>query len=209
MTEIISYGGLALLLAGIPAHLAQRCGASRRVLAVFILVLLGMFLIPWTRHSLVFYVRGIVGDLSVTSLVLLCVLYGRSLIWPARDHQPICGKVGWVLLAILVPLYLSTMGYWTYDVYGLGYEPQWLLLVSALLMLWAWRTQPALAIAWLIGVVSFACGLTPSKNLWDALFDLFMGFAAVGLAVTSVIRALIGKKTTSQMIEVDTLQRAA
>jgi hypothetical protein len=209
VTEFIGYVGIALLLAGLPLPLAQWCGVSRRVFPFVILLLVAMVLIPWNGHPAVFYVRGITGDLSISSLVLLCILYGRVLMWPTGLHQPIRGQVGWVLLAIQVPLTHSVLGYWQYDLYGLGYEPQWLLIGAGLLMLWAWRTQPALAIAWLIGVISFACGMTPSRNLWDALFDLYMGFAAVGIAVTSVIRAIFGRRTAKTTEKEIALRRAA
>lgn len=209
MTEIISFMGLALLMAGLPVPLVQRLGASRLALSGYLLVALVGLLVPWNGHSLVYYVRGVVGDLSVASLVLLCVIYGRTFLKPFSTHKPIRGPVGWVLLAILVPLYASTLGYWTYDLYGWGYEPQWFLVAVGLLMFWAWQTQPALAIAWLIGVVSFAAGMTLSRNLWDALFDPFMAFAAIGIAATSVMQAVLSKKSATSAVEEALLRKAA
>ena len=209
MTEIISYGGLALLLAGLPMGLAQWCGASRRTLGLCLSVMLAVFLIPWNSHSLVFYVRGVVGDVSAASLVLLCAILGRALMKPVNEHQLIRGQVGWVLLVALVPLYASTLGYLQYDLYAWGYEPQWLLPTMGLLLWWAWRTQPAFAIAWLIGVVSFASGMTLSRNLWDALFDPFMAFAAIGMVVSSVAKAILGKRAARPVAEAAELRRAA
>lgn len=209
MTEIISFVGLALLMAGLPVPLIQRCGVSRLSLLGCLLVSLVVLLVPWNGHSVVYYVRGVVGDLSVASLVMLCVIYGRTFLKPFSTHQPIRGQVGWVLLAILLPLYASTLGYLTFDLYGWGYEPQWFLIGVGLLMFWAWQTQPALALAWLIGVVSFACGMTGSQNLWDALFDPFMAFAAIGVAASSVMRAVFPKKSTTSAVAEAVLRKAA
>jgi len=209
VTEIISFVGLALLMAGLPVPLLQRFGIRRPALLGYLLVSLAVLLVPWNGHSLVYYVRGVVGDLSVASLVLLSVIYGRTFWKPFNTHQPIRGQVGWVLLGILIPLYASTLGYWTFDLYGWGYEPQWFLLAVGLLMFWAWQTQPALAIAWLIGVVSFASGMTLSRNLWDALFDPFMAFAAIGIAASSAMRAVLRKKSTTSAVSEAGLRKAA
>jgi hypothetical protein len=209
VTEIINFVGLALLMAGLPIPLIQRFGALRLTLLGYLLVSLLILLVPWNGHSLVYYVRGVVGDLSVSSLVLLCVIYGRVFLKPFSTHQPIRGQVGWVLLAILLPLYASTLGYLTFDLYGWGYEPQWFLLAIGLLMLWAWQTQPALGVAWLIGVVSFAWGMTGSRNLWDALFDPFMAFAAIGIAASSVMRAVLRKKSAISAVNEVVMRKAA
>jgi len=207
--DFIGVLGLGLLLAGLPVRLAQCCGASRAMLLAILLVTMAVCLFPWKGHSLVFYVRGIVGDISVTSLALLLVLYGRSLFIPASKHQPVHGVVGWLLLAILLPLYASSMGYLTVDFYSFGYEPQWMLLASGLLLLWAWQKQPALAIAWLIGIVSFACGLTKSRNLWDAMFDPFLAFAAMGMVAYQVGRMVVRMKGTKPVDGSVALRQAA
>jgi hypothetical protein len=209
VTEIFGFVGLALLIAGLPVPLIQRFGATRLVLLGYLFASLLVLLVPWNGHSLIYYVRGVVGDLSVASLVLLCVIYGRTFWKPFNTHQPIRGQVGWVLLAILLPLYASTLGYLTFDLYSWGYEPQWFLIGVGFLMLWAWQTQRALALAWLIGVASFACGLTGSRNLWDALFDPFMAFVAFGIAASSVMRAVLPKKSTTSALEEAELRKAA
>lgn len=209
MSEILGYMGLALLLTGMPVPLIQHFGATRLALLGYLFVALAVLLVPWNGHSVVFYLRGVVGDLSIASLVLLCLIYARAFLKPYRAHQPIRGQVGWMLMAILLPLYASTMGYFSIDLYGWGYEPQWFLVLVGLLMFWAWRIQPALAFAWLIGVVSFASGMTGSRNIWDALFDPFMAFAAIGIATSSVMRAVFSKKSTPQATEEPGLRNAA
>jgi hypothetical protein len=207
--DFIGVLGLGLLLAGLPVLLAQHCGASRPLLLAIMLAALAVCLVPWKGHSLVFYVRGIVGDISITSLVLLLVMYGRSLSIPVSKHQPIHGAVAWVLLAILLPLYASSMGYLTFDLYSWGYEPQWMLPASGLLLLWAWQKQPVLAIAWLVGIVSFACGLTKSRNLWDAMFDPFLVFAAVGMVAYQVVRMVVRLKGSKPVEAPVALRQAA
>jgi len=205
----MGYSGIALLLASLPIWLAQRCGASRRMLALSLPIVIAAMLLPWNGQSLVYYVRGVVGDLSVSSLVLLGILYARTFFVPVKEQQPIRCQIGWVLLAIQVPLYASTLGYWSYDLYGWGYEPHWMLPMVGALMLWAWCTQPALGLAWLAGVISFALGMTLSRNLWDALFDPFMLFAGIGIAASSMLQAVLRKKSATPMAEAAELRLAA
>jgi hypothetical protein len=207
--ELISYLGLALLLITGPVFLAQLLSASSRTLVLVVLTAMAVCLIPRAGHSLVYFVRGVVGDVSVASLVLLGVLYFRALTRPLSTHKPVCGQVGWVLLAILLPLYASTLGYWSYDLYAWGYQPQWMLLFTGILMLWAWQVQPALAIAWLLGVISFACGLTTSNNLWDALFDPFMAFAGIAIVASAGVRAMLKKNTAPSVLEISARRQAA
>lgn len=194
MTDFFGYLGLTLFLMGIPIGLLQLCGAPRRALAWCMLISLISCLVPWTGSSLVYFVRGVLGDLSIATLVFIMTMYARMLLVSANRHKPVAVSAAWLILALLIPLYASTLGYWEYDLYAWGYEPQWLLVAAGLLLVWAWQMQPVLAIAWFIGVVSFAADWTPSRNLWDALFDPFMAGGAAWVAGRAVILAFLSKR---------------
>lgn len=194
MIDLAGYLGMALMLAGGPVQLGLLLGVSRRKLAYTLILSLAVLLIPWSGHSVVYYLRGVAGDLSISSMVIVLLVNCRSLGFPLGSSKPFSWQAGLIPVAILLPLYSSTTGYLAYDLYSWGYQPQWLLLGVGVLLMYAWRTHIELAIAWLAGVVAFALGICPSVNLLDALFDPFMLFGGIGI----MLRAAINLRRQSQ-----------
>jgi hypothetical protein len=209
VTELLGYLGLALMLAGAPVQLGKMMKSSRRTLSAMLLVSLFVLLIPWNGHSLIYYVRGVVGDLSVSSVMLLILLYANILGWPVSAERSLSWQSCAVIVAILIPLYASTLGYWSYDLYAWGYQPQWMLAGVGVLLAWAWHRQRELAIVWLLGVVAFAVGLCPSVNLWDALFDPFMMIGSIAIMLRAAGQAILQKKNNNSSESRLLLQRAA
>ncbi len=125
------------------------------------------------------YVRGVTGDLSIVSMLLLW-----SALLPSSKPNPITFKV--VIAIVAVSFYPLALGLSMLDPYAWGYG----------------------SIAFLIGVLVFAviCGLTnwnkglwiiavaitawtfhwhESTNLWDYLLDPFLAIWAIGSIVNS------------------------
>jgi hypothetical protein len=175
MTDIIGYFGLALLLASLPTQLARWCRASVTTLRWIWLATAVLVLLPWQGMSLVYFMRGVLGDPSIATITYLILVYYRLLV-QGEYHRP-SWKPSLVLVLILGTLYASTTGYLEYDLYSWGYQPQVLLVLAFVLMVLAWHVNRLLAFAWLAGTIAFALGITPSVNFWDALFDpyLFLG----------------------------------
>ena len=96
------------------------------------------------------YLRGIVGDLSVTTVLLLV----RSLLRPVLGWEAIDARSRTALQVLVAAggllLYPLALGLGPFDPYRLGYASPWFL---ALLL--------ALAVA----------GVYESRNLWDYLVD--------------------------------------
>jgi hypothetical protein len=134
-----------------------------------------LVLLPWQGLSLVYFMRGVLGDPSFATITYLILVYYRLLV-QGEYHRP-SWKLSLVLVLILGTLYASTTGYLEYDLYSWGYQPQLLLVLASILMALAWQVNRLLAFAWLTGTIAFALGITPSVNFWDALFDpyLFLG----------------------------------
>ena len=178
MTDIVGYFGLAILLASLPAQLARWCRASVTTMSLIWLATALLVLLPWQGMSLVYFMRGVLGDPSIATITYVILVYYRLLV------QGECNRPSWKLSLVLVlmlgTLYASTTGYLEYDLYHLyqwGYHPQVLLVLAFVLMAWAWHVNRLIALAWLTGTLAFALGITPSVNFWDALFDpyLFLG----------------------------------
>lgn len=125
-------------------------------------------LLPVDGLSLAGLLRGLFGDLSMASLLLL----GLGL-WPdktVRDRQRLGMLAGVVLLG--VGLYPAALGLGMFDPYRLGFGDLTLLsgLLAAALLL-ALRGY-GLAAVWLsLAVLGWALGLGESTNLWNYLID--------------------------------------
>jgi len=191
VTDFLGYLGLSLILASGPVYLARRLGASSQKIAVCLLVCLCVWLIPWNGQSPVFYIRGVIGDISATTWALVLLFYGPMLLFPVKQYHPVRGSAGLMVLAMLIPLYASTLGYWHYDLYAWGYDPTWMLPATGLMMLWAWYAERRLALAWLCGVACFAMGWLPGRNLWDALFDPVLAIGSIWVVGEAAISELL------------------
>lgn len=145
-------------------------------------------LVPAGDMPLAGYLRGAIGDLSVTTLVLLCAsLLRMQLGWPALPGR------GVLLLAIAVVaagFYPLALGWGEYDPYRLGYGSYGLLAcLLALALLAAWKGWMAVALAIAAAVLAWCAGWYESSNLWDYLLDpLVSVYAAGALAVQGVRR---------------------
>lgn len=129
------------------------------------------------------YLRGTMGDLSITTMLLLgaAVLgpLGRSLL----DVKERTALYGWAAAAGLI-MYPLTLGLTRWDPYALGFQPRALVLMVAVITigLWYWRRRAA-ALVLTAGVAAFDLGLLESGNLWDYLLDPWLFGWAVGALV--------------------------
>jgi hypothetical protein len=134
--------------------------------------------------------RGVVGDLSLTTLVLL----GRSLWRPPRrqapasvDDRPVAGdtlEIRVLLAAGGLALYPLTLGLGLFDPYSLGYGSPWLLAALLVIALvGVVRERPLVTTCVALSVLAWALRVCESRNLWDYLLDpLACGWATVALA---------------------------
>ena len=118
------------------------------------------------------YVRGVIGDLSITTMVVLL----RSLLRPVFRWGPLDAKSGLAVQVLVtvggLALYPPALGLGPFDPYRLGYGASWLLFALLLLAMAAWflrlhRVTLCIALA----VLAHAVGWYESRNLWDYLLD--------------------------------------
>jgi 4-amino-4-deoxy-L-arabinose transferase-like glycosyltransferase len=142
------------------------------------------------------YLRGILGDLSVTTMLLLGAsvlgVFGRSLL----DKKARAALYGWAVPAGLI-LYPLTLGLTRWDPYALGFQPRGLVLMVAVIVigLWCWRRRGA-ALVLTAGVAAFDLGVLESRNLWDYLLDPWLfAWAAGSLVAGSRVGRWVGAQT--------------
>ncbi len=173
-SDWIGLSGLAAvwLLLAFRLPRVQALPGKQRALFIGLGYVVVMF--PLGGWSLAGWLRGMVGDLSLTSLLLLAsALYLR--LWPQaqpwwslRERTALLGFIA--VLALL--LYPFALGLGTLDPYRAGYGGVGLVLMLALLALWTMRRGFYLLTAVLaLAVLGWNFNLLESTNLWDYLLD--------------------------------------
>jgi hypothetical protein len=145
-------------------------------------------LVPFGDLSLAGYLRGLTGDLSITTLVLLLRAIAR------QPREPSLGERGDVALQVVltataVALYPLALGLGTFDPYRLGYASPWLLSVLFLAALVGWWRRYSL-VTWCLAlaVLAYSVGWYESNNLWDYLVDPLVGLYALSALLLRAAR---------------------
>ena len=136
-------------------------------------LVVGLFVVtPIEDLSVAVYVRGVIGDLSITTLVLLSIailrrVFGLSM---CSDAQ-IKVVYGLVISAGLI-FYPMALGLGAYDPYSLGYGSTGLLSCSLLLAIVArFYGYSVVSLCLALAVGAYAMDYYASTNLWDYLID--------------------------------------
>ena len=153
--------------------------------AVFVLML-----IPFGAMPFAAYLRGMTGDLSITTLVLLCLVMLR----------PWCGAVqaghrlalpGLIAL-VSIAFYPMALGVGAYDPYQLGYGNWLFVVVLLLLSLVTWfRGYAMITLCIALGTLAWAVGWYESDNLWDYLIDPFAAVYALAATMIFCVKTLM------------------
>lgn len=170
MELLFGYLGCMLLVAAFVAWCAGRA-RFRNVLALGASALL---LVPLGDLLLVEYLRGVVGDLSIATQILLAAFVIGSV--PERRQL---GAIMAAALAAAAFLYPAALGLIQFDSYALGYASMPLVVALATLTLAAWYLRfEWLAACLLVAVTAKVAGVLESRNLWDYLVDPLLVFYA-------------------------------
>jgi hypothetical protein len=157
-------------------------GSKRALLPAAVLALL---FLPLEGIPVAGYLRGVVGDLSVTTFLLLgsfvlSFVSGQKL----HDRRELSALAAFVLTGAAF-LYPMALGLTSFDPYALGYSARVrpLLLGLAPVAFVAWlRGRLLLLLSILISLAAFRFELLESRNLWDYLLDPWLTVAMLGWA---------------------------
>lgn len=193
ITDLTGLAGSTIAAAAAAACLpgAVRLRKERRIYLMCAVAVMALF--PFGTLPLAAYLRGAIGDLSITSLVLLVLAITRFVLAPPSAGEPgtpscrgaECGKDRQALLLLVVLaaawLYPMALGIGLFDPYRSGYGSLWLvgaLLLLALAACYKGRLLVALCLA--LAVLAWSVGWHESDNLWDYLLDPLLAIYAVG-----------------------------
>jgi len=138
--------------------------------------------IPLWGVSLAGVMRGITGDLSMTTLVFLTLALVRSLsgrVLAAESNREATLRAIAIAALLFYPL---ALGVSMFDPYRLGYGNLWFMAALLGLAIWAslrYSTLFALCIA--LAVAAWSAGWYESPNLWDYLLDPWLAVYALAV----------------------------
>ncbi len=164
--------GCGLLgLAGFATVIRLRRLPVRARYAVMLAAALAVF-VPIGELPIAAYVRGVTGDLSMTTLVLagaacFAQLTGRTLI----GHLDLRALFRLLVLAAVF-LYPFALGWTRFDPYALGYGSIEFLTALLLIALAAWWARlQVIVLVVIAAALAYLAGAYESRNLWDYLID--------------------------------------
>ena len=119
------------------------------------------------------YVRGVMGDLSIVSLLLLW-----SSVLPSAKKTPLAFKVSIAIVAVV--FYPLALGFGMLDPYAWGYGSIG-LLIAAILIAIVCGLAGWIKGVWVLSfaIIAWAAHWHESANLWDYLLDPFLALWAL------------------------------
>ncbi len=183
--------GLLSLAAAAAGLRVQRLSLRARI-AAMLAAGLAVF-VPVGELSVAGYVRGVTGDVSMTTLVLaaaacMAQLTGRAPIGP-RDRRALL----WLVAAGAVFLYPFALGLTPFDPYALGFGSVGFVTTLLLVTLAAWYARfNLIVLIVIVAALAYLGGGYESRNLWDYLIDPLVSVYALVSLLAGVCRRRLG-----------------
>ena len=195
MINFTDMTGLASSAIAMTAMVARLPGVARLQNTHFVLLVCTIAigaLIPFGGLPIAAYVRGWMGDLSITSLMLLLMILLRPVFgWSKFALRARISLLILIVLAALM-LYPMALGMGSFDPYRWGYGNPWFLCCWLLLAVAACFCQLALVVfAIALAVLAWGAGWYESTNLWDYLLDPLLAIYATSALVRNGIQILL------------------
>ncbi len=210
-----AYGllGCALIILVIVASVLGLWIRSRSVLRSISALVVVLSFVPFGGISVAELLRGVTGDIAVTTFLMCVVALTRCLSRRGNPNAQAAVRIPWLfaffggtltglfagVLAVGCVFYPMTVGFSLIDPYAWGYSPHWMLL-GCLLMTVAFEFagQRTAANLILVPVGAYALRLMESTNLWDYLLDPILFLACfVGCIVKAVVRLPSSRRARS------------
>ena len=178
-TDLTGLAGIASLMAALLLQLPHVRRLPKRFLAMLAAATFAASLIPIAGMPLAGYVRGMVGDLSFTTVVLAwaAILQPHCATMEGKHRQHLLMLVA----ATALIFYPMTLGMSLVDPYRLGYGNPVFVAVVLIVASAAWllRHTP-IALCLSLATLAWSLGWYESANLWDYLIDPLVAIYALG-----------------------------
>ena len=156
-----------------------------------------VLIVPVAGVSIAGHLRGLWGDPSIVTFLLLFLYTVRPSSLPNRPRLSTCVLVSlFVMLPLYLPLFLPNPNV-PLDLYAIGWHPKWILIAIAVIALGSVMMR-RLAPRWTniiaIALIASSVGLMESDNLWDYLVDPGLLFTIAFLAIAGSITSFLGSR---------------
>lgn len=169
----LPYLGQVLLLAVLLTLMSGSLVKDMRLhrVSVAVLLLVGMF-VPVYGLTFAQWLRSVVGDLSVFTLLIFANILARRLL--NQNLLPLVARNKLLpgIAVVGLVFYPLALGVGEFDPYRLGYAPVLMTALLCLASILAWLNAcRGLAVILPLPLIAFNLQLLESTNLWDYLLD--------------------------------------
>ena len=181
-TDLTGLASVTLAIIWLLARLPRVQAFPRRQRVAVLGAAVVLASVPLWGLSLAGLVRGITGDLSIPTLILLAAALLRSLsaFTLIEDANRLRALKAIAIAAIV--FYPFALGFSMLDPYRLGYGNLWFMAVLLGTAIWSvLRYSTFLALCIALAVVAWSAGWYESPNLWDYLLDPWLAIYAIAV----------------------------
>jgi hypothetical protein len=151
--------------------------------------------IPLWGVSAAGFVRGMTGDLSISTLVLLALASARSFSGKVLIGDQDRFAMLTTILITAVLFYPLALGLGMFDPYRLGYGNLWFMAALLVIAVWSGlRYSMLLALCIALAVAAWSAGWYESPNLWDYLLDPWLAVYALAVQLKKGLSRWRGNK---------------
>ena len=154
-----------------------------------------VLIVPIAGVSMAGHLRGLWGDPSIVTFLLLFLYTVRPSSLPNRPRISTCVLVSlFVMLPLYLPLFLLNPNV-PVDLYAIGWHPKWILIAIAVIAFGSVmmrRMAPRWTNIIAIALIASSVDLMESDNLWDYLVDPGLLFTIAFLAIAGSITSVLG-----------------
>lgn len=189
-TDLTGLAGVAFVIVSFALRLPRvtRLPLKHRIVLAAALVVAVM--LPFGALSAAEFMRGITGDLSVSTLLLLALAWRKPAVFTASQRNLVLGSIALAALA----LYPFALGLGIFDPYRLGFGDVWFISALLVLVCIAWlRGYTLLVLTISLAVLAWSVGGYESNNLWDYLLDPWVAIYAIGALTKAALSKLRAK----------------
>ncbi len=192
VTPIIHIAGPALLLVTIILVASKRLHLPVAVRSILLLPVACLVFVPINDLPVAGYIRGLLGDLSITTLILLFTA-SMSALFDREFHKP-KNFFLFMLLVLTVGLFLYpfSLRFTYFDPYALGYSSKTFLVFFFAVALTAWYFNLySFVLIIVLDVSAYLMGFYESRNLWDYLIDPIVTLFAIFYLIIWMIKRVV------------------
>ncbi len=193
LTDLTGLAGIASLMTACMLLLPRIKVLPKHYLALLTAAVFIVSLVPFGGLPLAGYVRGMVGDLSITTVVLAWAALLRPYCPVAENKQR--DHLLMLVAAAAVFLYPMALGMSLYDPYRLGYSDIVFVALVLLGAITAWLLRSNLvALCLALATLAWSLGWYESTNLWDYLLDPLVAIYAMSALIRKGVPGLLARR---------------